>query len=94
MQLKLNGLWSVLIVILGLAGPVWAGVYELKSFVVTVLAGLGKPLGALVAGVLLGLLEGLVSPFIAVRWVPLIEFGLFVVVLVFFPKGIFARANA
>ncbi|HET7183893.1 MAG TPA: branched-chain amino acid ABC transporter permease [Terriglobales bacterium] len=70
------------------------GVYELKSFVVTVLAGLGKPLGALVAGVLLGLLEGLVSPFIAVSWVPLIEFGLFVVVLVFFPKGIFARANA
>jgi branched-subunit amino acid ABC-type transport system permease component len=70
------------------------GVYELKSFVVTVLAGLGKPFGALVAGVLLGLLEGVVTPFIAVSWVPLIEFGLFVVVLVFFPRGIFARANA
>jgi branched-subunit amino acid ABC-type transport system permease component len=70
------------------------GVYELKSFVVTVLAGLGKPFGALVAGVLLGLLEGLVTPFIAVSWVPLIEFALFVVVLVFFPRGIFARANA
>jgi branched-subunit amino acid ABC-type transport system permease component len=70
------------------------GVYELKSFVVTVLAGLGKPFGALVTGVLLGLLEGAVTPFIAVSWVPLIEFGLFVVVLVFFPKGIFARANA
>ena len=70
------------------------GVYELKSFVVTVLAGLGKPFGALVTGVLLGLLEGLVTPFIAVSWVPLIEFGLFVMVLVFFPQGIFARANA
>ena len=70
------------------------GVYELKSFVVTVLAGLGKPFGALVTGVLLGLLEGLVTPFIAVSWVPLIEFGLFVMVLVFFPRGIFARANA
>ena len=70
------------------------GVYELKSFVVTVLAGLGKPVGALVAGVLLGLLEGLVTPFIAVSWVPLIEFALFVVVLIFFPRGIFARKNA
>jgi branched-subunit amino acid ABC-type transport system permease component len=70
------------------------GVYELKSFVVTVLAGLGKPFGALVAGVLLGLLEGLVTPFIAVSWVPLIEFALFVVVLIFFPQGIFKRANA
>ena len=58
------------------------------------LAGLGKPLGALVAGLLLGLLEGLVTPFIAVSWVPVIEFGLFVVVLILFPRGIFVRANA
>ena len=68
--------------------------YQLKSFVVTVLAGLGKPFGALVAGVLLGLLEGAVSPFIAVSWIPLIEFGLFVVVLIVFPRGIFGRATS
>jgi len=68
--------------------------YQMKSFVVTVLAGLGKPFGALIAGVLLGLLEGAVTPFIAVSWIPLIEFGLFVVVLVAFPKGLFARATA
>jgi len=65
--------------------------YQMKSFVVTVLAGLGKPLGALIAGILLGLLEGAVTPFIAVSWIPLIEFGLFVVVLVAFPRGIFGR---
>ena len=65
--------------------------YQMKSFVVTVLAGLGKPVGALVAGILLGLLEGAVTPFIAVSWIPLIEFGLFVVVLVAFPRGIFGR---
>jgi branched-subunit amino acid ABC-type transport system permease component len=70
------------------------GSYELKSFVVTVLAGLGKPFGALLAGILLGLLEGAVTPFIAVSWIPLIEFGLFVVVLIAFPKGIFVRASA
>ncbi|HUI84938.1 MAG TPA: branched-chain amino acid ABC transporter permease [Candidatus Binatia bacterium] len=68
--------------------------YQLKSFVVTILAGLGKPFGALLAGVLLGLLEGAVTPFIAVSWIPLIEFGLFVVVLIFFPRGIFGRATA
>jgi len=67
------------------------GVYQLKSFVVTILAGLGKPFGALVAGVLLGLLEGVVTPFIAVSWIPLIEFGLFVAVLVAFPQGIFGK---
>jgi branched-chain amino acid transport system permease protein len=70
------------------------GSYQLKSFVVTVLAGLGRPLGALFAGLLLGLLEGAVTPFIAVSWIPLIEFGLFVIVLIAFPKGIFAKAAA
>jgi branched-subunit amino acid ABC-type transport system permease component len=70
------------------------GSYQLKSFVVTVLAGLGRPLGALGAGILLGLLEGAVTPFIAVSWIPLIEFGLFVIVLIAFPKGIFAKATA
>ena len=70
------------------------GTYQLKSFVVTVLAGLGKPFGALLAGILLGLLEGAVTPFIAVSWIPLIEFGLFVVVLIAFPRGIFAKATA
>jgi branched-subunit amino acid ABC-type transport system permease component len=67
------------------------GVYQLKSFVVTILAGLGKPFGALMAGVLLGLLEGVITPFIAVSWIPLIEFGLFVVALVAFPQGIFGK---
>jgi branched-subunit amino acid ABC-type transport system permease component len=67
------------------------GTYQLKSFVVTILAGLGRPFGALLAGVLLGLLEGVVTPFIAVSWIPLIEFGLFVVALVAFPQGIFAK---
>ena len=68
-------------------------VYQLKSFVVTVLAGLGKPFGALVAGVLLGLLEGVVTPFIAVSWIPLIEFGLFVVVLIAFPARHLRQAS-
>jgi len=70
------------------------GSYQLKSFVVTVLAGLGRPFGALLAGVLLGLLEGAATPFIAVSWIPLIEFGLFVVVLIAFPRGVFVKATA
>jgi branched-subunit amino acid ABC-type transport system permease component len=65
-------------------------VYELKSFVVTVLGGLGNPAGALVGGVALGLVEGLATPFMPVSWTPVIEFGLFVLVLIAFPRGIFA----
>jgi len=62
--------------------------YQLKSFVVTVLGGLGNPTGALVAGIALGLLEGVLTPFIPVSWTLVIEFVLFVVVLVAFPGGL------
>lgn len=70
------------------------GAYELKSFVVTVLAGLGNPFGALLAGILLGLLEGAVTPFITVSWIPAIEFGLFVLALVLFPRGLFSATRS
>ncbi len=67
------------------------GSYELKSFVVTVLGGLGNPTGALAGGILLGLMEGGLTPFITVSWIPVIEFALFVAVLIAFPHGLFAR---
>ena len=64
--------------------------YQLKSFIVTVLGGLGNPMGALMGGVALGLLEGAVAPFVPVSWTLAIEFALFVAVLIVFPGGIFA----
>jgi branched-subunit amino acid ABC-type transport system permease component len=70
------------------------GAYQLKSFVVTVLGGLGNPAGALLGGITLGLIEGLAAPFMPVSWTPVIEFALFVVVLVMFPRGIFSFSRA
>jgi branched-chain amino acid transport system permease protein len=63
--------------------------YQLKSFVVTVLGGFGNPVGALLGGVALGLLEGAVTPFVPVSWTLVIEFALFVLVLIAFPGGVF-----
>jgi branched-subunit amino acid ABC-type transport system permease component len=68
--------------------------YQLKSFVVTVLGGLGNPAGALLGGIALGLVEGLATPFMPVSFTPIIEFALFVVVLLAFPRGIFAFSRA
>jgi branched-subunit amino acid ABC-type transport system permease component len=65
------------------------GPYELKSFVICVLGGLGHPLGALVGGLVLGGLEGLIPTFMPVSWVPVVEFGLFVLVLLVRPSGLF-----
>ena len=64
--------------------------YQLKSFVVTVLGGFGNPVGALLGGVALSLLEGAVTPFVPVSWTLVIEFVLFVLVLIAFPGGLFA----
>ncbi len=63
--------------------------YQLKSFVICVLGGLGHPLGALVGGLILGVLEGIVPVFLPATWVPVIEFGLFVVILLVRPTGLF-----
>lgn len=65
------------------------GTYELKSFVIVVLGGLGNPLGALAGGLILGALEGLIPVFTSVSWVPVIEFGLFVAILLARPSGLF-----
>jgi branched-subunit amino acid ABC-type transport system permease component len=65
------------------------GGYELKSFVIGVLGGLGNPLGALLGGLILGVLEGIIPAFLETSWVPVIEFSLFVVILLVRPTGIF-----
>ncbi len=64
------------------------GTYQTKSFVICVLGGLGNPVGALVGGLVLGLLEGLIPVFLPVSWVPVLEFGLFVLVLLIRPSGL------
>jgi|UniRef100_A0A7V6A5Z9 branched-subunit amino acid ABC-type transport system permease component len=64
------------------------GPYELKSFVICVLGGLGNPLGALLGGLILGLMEGLIPMWMPTSWVPVVEFGLFVFVLVVKPTGL------
>jgi branched-subunit amino acid ABC-type transport system permease component len=51
--------------------------YELKSFVIGLLGGL-----------ILGVLEGVIPAFLETSWVPVIEFGLFVVILLVRPGGL------
>jgi branched-subunit amino acid ABC-type transport system permease component len=65
------------------------GVYELKSFVIGVLGGLGNPLGALAGGLVLGTLEGIIPKFLPTTWVPVLEFLFFIVILLVRPTGLF-----
>lgn len=63
-------------------------VYQQKSFVIGVLGGLGNPLGALLGGLILGILEGLLPLAMPNTWVPVIEFILFVLILLVKPSGL------
>ncbi len=62
--------------------------YELKSFIISVLGGLGNPLGALVGGLILGVLEGVLPLGMPNTWVPVIEFLLFILILLIKPSGL------
>ncbi|MCB9456578.1 MAG: branched-chain amino acid ABC transporter permease [Anaerolineaceae bacterium] len=64
------------------------GAYELKSFVVGVMGGVGNPLGALIGGLILGTFEGVIPAFMPTSWVPVLEFILFVVILLVRPTGL------
>jgi branched-subunit amino acid ABC-type transport system permease component len=64
------------------------GTYELKSFVIGVLGGVGNPLGALIGGLILGGFEGVIPYFMETAWVPVLEFILFVIILLVRPTGL------
>ncbi len=64
------------------------GIYELKSFVIVVLGGLGNPIGALAGGLILGLIEGIIPTIMETTWVPVVEFVLFVLILLVRPSGL------
>jgi branched-chain amino acid transport system permease protein len=64
----------------------------LRAFTAAVLGGIGNIPGAMLGGILIGLVESLGGQFIAVRWTDVIIFSILILVLVFRPTGILGRA--
>lgn len=70
----------------------WFGfIFSLKAMIALALGGLGSVGGAFFGGVLLGVLESLASFFISGGWSDAISYGIFLVVLMFRPEGLFVR---
>jgi branched-chain amino acid transport system permease protein len=63
----------------------------LRAFTAAVLGGIGNVPGAMVGGVLIGLIEAMSGQFIATAWTDVIIFSILVLVLVFMPTGLFGR---
>jgi branched-chain amino acid transport system permease protein len=68
----------------------WMGVpYLLKAFVVCVLGGLGSFGGAILAGIILGMVESFVVIVISSEWKDVFSFGILVLSLTIRPSGFF-----
>lgn len=86
----------------GLAGamlaPMSAAFYEngiflgLKGFAAAVAGGLGNPMGAIVGGLLIGIVESLTAGFVASGFKDAVSFVLLILVLILRPHGLVGRA--
>jgi branched-chain amino acid transport system permease protein len=63
----------------------------LKAFTAAVLGGIGSIPGAMLGGVVLGLLEQLAAQYISSSYKDIIAFGLLILILIFRPSGLLGR---
>ena len=71
--------------------PTIGSTFQLKCFVIAVLGGMGNIFGALVAGIIIGVVESVCSFLLGGSWSDMIIYLIFVFILLFKPSGIFSR---
>ncbi|MCF8094382.1 MAG: branched-chain amino acid ABC transporter permease [Desulfobacteraceae bacterium] len=72
--------------------PYFGFIFSLKALVAVAIGGMGSVGGAFIGGVLLGLFESLGSYLISSGWADAISYAIFLIVLIFFPEGLFGRS--
>jgi branched-chain amino acid transport system permease protein len=63
--------------------------FDIKGFIIVVLGGLGSMGGALLGGMIVGVIESVFPQFMAATWTEAIVYGLFLVFLFVKPSGLF-----
>ena len=73
--------------------PYFGFVFSLKAMIALALGGMGSVVGALMGGVLLGVLESYGAFFLTGGWADVISYAAFMLVLMFRPEGLFVRSS-
>ena len=81
-----------LLVMIGPVEPSLGRVYIGRAFAIVVLGGMGIIPGMVIAALLLGVTESLVSSFAGPSWAPAVAFGVLLFTLAVRPSGLFGRA--
>ena len=68
-------------------------VIGIKAFTAAVIGGIGSIPGAMVGGLLLGLLEALGTQYVGSQWSDVFAFGLLILILIFRPNGLFGKTE-
>ncbi len=65
--------------------------FALKALVALSLGGIGNVFGALAGGLILGIIENLSDFYLSIGWTPAVTYGVFILVLIFLPHGLFGK---
>jgi branched-chain amino acid transport system permease protein len=63
--------------------------FDIKAFIIVVLGGLGSIPGAIIGGIIVGIIENVGAQFMASTWTELLLYGVFLFVLLVKPSGLF-----
>ena len=75
----------------GFVGPYTGSLPGIKAFVAAVLGGIGSVPGAMLGGILLGIIESLAKAYISTQLADAIVFGVLIVVLLVKPTGLLGK---
>jgi branched-chain amino acid transport system permease protein len=65
--------------------------FAIKALVALSLGGIGNVFGALAGGLILGVIENLTAYYLRISWIEAVSYGVFILVLIFLPQGLFGR---
>ncbi|SDP67445.1 branched-chain amino acid ABC transporter permease [Desulforhopalus singaporensis] len=69
--------------------PTVGVLFDIKGFIIVVLGGLGSITGAILGGMIVGIIESVGPQFMTATWTEAIVYGLFLLVLFIKPSGLF-----